>query len=114
MNTQNYHGDSYIGISNKKKEERKKFVYTVWWTQALQFCCSPTIDSVEKNLSFVSARNKATIEYISERQSSSYELVFRVELDQNPYSKMISDFILNPLNESPTMSSKQQTQKCWV
>jgi len=38
---------------------------------------------VEKNSSPTSTKDKATIEYISGRQPSPYELAFGVELGQN-------------------------------
>jgi len=40
---------------------------------------------VEKNLSPISVRDKATIEYICGRKPSLYELTFRVELGPNIY-----------------------------
>ena len=43
--------------------------------------------TAEKNWSTPSARDKATIEYISGRQPSPYELAFEVELGSNPHSK---------------------------
>lgn len=42
---------------------------------------------IEKNLSFTLAKDKTKLEYISERQSLSLELVFGVELDLNSLSK---------------------------
>ena len=41
----------------------------------------------EKNPSLTLARDSVKIEYVSERQPSSYELAFGVELGPNPYSK---------------------------
>ena len=62
----------------------------------------------------MSTRDKAKIEYISERQSSPYELTFGVELGPNPHFKIVLEPILDPLNGSPTMSSMHQAQYCWV
>jgi len=51
------------------------------------------LGSIRKNPSPTSAKNKAKLEYLSEGQPSPLELVFAVELDPNPYSKMISKHI---------------------
>ena len=48
---------------------------------------------VGKNSTPTSTRDKATIEYISERQPSSYELAFGVELGPNPHSKRIAQLL---------------------
>ena len=65
----------------------------------------------EKNPSLTLARDSVKIEYVSERQPSSYELAFGVELGPNPHSKMVSKSILDPLNRSFTILSTHLSQK---
>lgn len=49
-----------------------------------------TIVFIGKNSSLISTKDNIKIEYISEGQSSSYELTFGVELSSSSHSKMVS------------------------
>lgn len=40
-------------------------------------------ESIRKNPSSILVKDKVKLEYISEKQSSLFELVFEIELDQN-------------------------------
>ena len=53
------------------------------------------IMSIGKNPSPTSARDKAKIEYISERQPSPYELAYGIELGPNPILRMSMQVYLN-------------------
>lgn len=56
--------------------------------------------AIGKNPSPTSTRNKIKIEYISERQSSPYELVFGFELGPNPHSKKNKRIIITFRNKN--------------
>ena len=60
------------------------------------------------------AIDKATIEYINERQPSLYELTFGIELGLNSHFKVVSKPILDPFKGSPNILSTHQVQKCWA
>ena len=63
-------------------------------------------DSIGKNPSATSAKEKAKLEYISEGQPSPLELAFGVELDLNSHSKILrwyqSIFKINPKGHTPS------------
>ena len=58
---------------------------------------------IRKNPTFTVTRDKIKVEYISEGQTSSYELTFGFELGSNPHSKIVSKHIQDSFKESPTM-----------